>query len=209
MTNLKEQSLESFLEQLASKSATPGGGGAAAVMGAQAAALISMVCHLTIGKPKYAEVETDMQLLLQRAEILRQTLTDMINADAAVFDMVMAAYGLPKDTEAEKSTRSDAIQAALKAATEVPLACAKACAETIQLSQIAAEKGNLNVISDAGVAALAGFGALKSAALNVYVNTGSLKDRTFAEARLSELEALLANAEQATDSVYQLVKSKL
>ncbi|MCX7089357.1 MAG: cyclodeaminase/cyclohydrolase family protein [Methylococcales bacterium] len=209
MTDLKDQSVQLFLDQLASKSSTPGGGGAAAVMGAQAAALVSMVCNLTIGKPKYAEVDADMQALLQQSEVLRERLTGMIKADADVFDDVMAAYGLPKETESEKTSRSAAIQDALKAATEVPLACAKACAETIRLSQIAAEKGNVNVISDAGVAAMAGFGALKSAALNVYINTGTLKDRAFAEARLAELDMLLQGADSRTEAVYQLVKSKL
>ncbi|MEQ1637359.1 MAG: methenyltetrahydrofolate cyclohydrolase [Methylococcales bacterium] len=209
MTDLKDQSLQLFLDQLASKAATPGGGGAAAVMGAQAAALVSMVCNLTLGKPKYIAVEADMQALLQQAERLRENLTNMIKADADVFDCVMAAYGLPKETDAEKTSRSAAIQAALKAATQVPLACAKACAETIKLSQIAAEKGNINVISDAGVAAMAGFGALKSAALNVYINTGALKDRDFAEARLAELDALLKDADTTAEAVYQLVKSKL
>ncbi len=209
MTDLKDQSVQTFLDQLASKASTPGGGGAAAMMGAQAAALISMVCNLTIGKPQYAEVEPQMQTLLQQAETLRETLTGMIKADAEVFDRVMAAYGLPKATESEKASRSAAIQEALKAATEVPLACAKACAETIKLSQIAAEKGNNNVISDAGVAAMAGFGALKSAALNVYINTGSLKDRDFANLRLAELEGLLHNADATTEAIYQLVKSKL
>lgn len=209
MTDLKDQSVQVFLDQLASKAATPGGGGAAAIMGAQAAALISMVCNLTIGKPKYAEVEAEMQNLLQQAEALRETLTGMIKADAVVFDTVMAAYGLPKETDADKTARSAAIQAALKAATAVPLACAKACAETLGLSKIAAEKGNVNVISDAGVAAMAGFAGLKSAALNVYINTNSVKDHAFVAAKLAELEVLLADAEAITEAVYQLVKSKL
>ncbi|NOT86169.1 MAG: cyclodeaminase/cyclohydrolase family protein [Methylococcaceae bacterium] len=209
MTDLKDQSVQIFLDQLASKTATPGGGGAAAIMGAQAAALISMVCNLTIGKPKYVEVDIEMQSLLRQSEALREQLTAMIKADADVFDCVMAAYGLAKTTETETAKRSMIIQEALKAATQVPLACARACADILKLSQIAAEKGNINVISDAGVAAMAAFGALKSAALNVYVNIGTLKDRDFAEACLAELEAVLLNAETTVEAVYQLVKSKL
>lgn len=209
MTEIKEYSVQKFLDELASAAPTPGGGGAAAMMGAQAAGLISMVCNLTIGKPKYIEVEVDMQAVLTRAEELRAAFVDMIKADAQVFDKVMEAYGLPKETDADKTARSAAIQEALKIATEVPLACAKACVETLRLSMIAAEKGNVNVISDAGVAAMAGFAALKSAALNVYVNTGSLKDRGYAEACLVELEEMLSGAEGVADSIYQLVKSKL
>lgn len=209
MTEIKDQSLETFFNELASKAPTPGGGSAAAVMGAQSAALTSMVCNLTIGKPKYAEVEADMQALLEKSEALRERLTAMIKADVDVFNRLMATYGLPKDTDEQKTARSAAIQDVLKEATEVPLACARACREVIDLSRIAAEKGNTGVISDAGVAAMAGYGALKSAALNVYINAGSLKDRIFADAKLRELEALLQGSEADTEEIYQIVKAKL
>ena len=86
MSEIKDKSVQLFLDELASKQATPGGGSAAAVMGAQAAALVSMVCNLTIGKPKYAEVETQMQALLIESEALRETLIAMIKADVDVFD---------------------------------------------------------------------------------------------------------------------------
>jgi formiminotetrahydrofolate cyclodeaminase len=206
---IKDKSIDVFLEELASKSATPGGGSAAAVMGAQAAALVSMVCHLTIGKPKYALVEAEMQTLLQQAEVLRHELVGMIKSDVDVFNQVMAAYGLGKETEEQKTLRSAAIQEALKAATEVPLTCAKACAEVIALSKVAAEKGSTAVISDAGVAVMAGYAGLKSAALNVYVNTGNLKDTAFAQAKLVQLEHILDGAGLTTEEVYQVVKNKL
>ncbi len=209
MSEIKDKSIAVFLDELASKAATPGGGSAAAVMGAQAAALTSMVCNLTIGKPKYAEVEAEMQKLLAKSEALRAKLTDMIKADVDVFDKLMACYGLPKDSEEEKAARSEQIQTALKEATTVPLECAKACAETIKLSRIAAEKGNLGVISDAGVAVMAGYAALKSAALNVYINVGSLKDKDFANSKTAELEDILKGADLSTEEIYQLVKGKL
>lgn len=209
MSEIKQKSVEVFLQELASKQATPGGGSAAAVMGAQSAALTSMVCNLTIGKPKYVEVEQDMQALLKQSEALRLLLTDMIKADVDVFDKLMSCYGLAKNTDEEKADRSRQIQAVLKEATIVPLECAKACAEAIKLSRVAAEKGNLGVISDAGVAAMAGYGALKSAALNVYINTGSLKDREFAEAKLQELEQIISSSEAEAEQVYQIVKDKL
>lgn len=206
---IKDQPVHQFLEELASKAPTPGGGGAAAVMGAMGAALVSMVCNLTIGKKNYEAVEADMKAALERAEHLRTELTGMIQADAQVFDQVMGAYGLPKDSDEQKQARAEAIQAALKAATDVPLACARVCAEVIELSRVVAEKGNKNVISDAGVAVLAGYGALKSAALNVYINVGAIKDEAFVQARLGELEALLADKDISTDEIYALVKSKL
>ena len=209
MSEIKDKSIQSFLDELASKSATPGGGSVAALMGAQSAALTSMVCNLTIGKPKYAEVDAEMQVLLQKSEALREKLTGLIKADVDVFDRLMAAYGLPKETDEEKVTRTEAIQSVLKAATEVPLQCVRACAEAIELSRCAANKGNLGVISDAGAAVMAGYGGLKSAALNVYINTGSLKDRQFAEAKLAELETILKDIDSSVEEVYQSVKSKL
>jgi formiminotetrahydrofolate cyclodeaminase len=209
MSEIKDKSIDVFLNELASRQATPGGGSAAAVMGAQAAALISMVCNLTIGKPKYAEVEADMIRLLSQSEDLRAQLTAMIKADVEVFDQLMACYGLPKETDQQKAARSVQIQAVLKAATLVPLDCARACAKTIELSQIAAEKGNTGVISDAGVAVMCGYGALKSAALNVYINAGSIKDREFAEAKLVELEQILSGAEEKVEEIYQIVRNKL
>jgi len=209
MTQIKDKSLVTFLDELASKQPTPGGGSAAALMGAQAAALVSMVCNLTIGKPKYAEVEADMQALLTQAEALRETLTGMIKADVDVFNKLMACYGLPKATDEEKAHRSTQIQLVLRDATEVPLDCAKACAKAIALSRIAAEKGNLGVISDAGVAVMTAYAGLKSAALNVYINAGGLKDREFADAKLAELQTVMDGAQDEAESVYQIVKGKL
>jgi len=209
VSEIKQKSVEVFLDELASKQATPGGGSAAAVMGAQSAALTSMVCNLTIGKPKYIEVEADMQALLKQSEALREELTDMIKADVDVFDKLMACYGLAKNTDEEKAERSRQIQSVLKEATIVPLDCAKACAEAIKLSKVAAEKGNLGVISDAGVAAMAGYSALKSAALNVYINAGSIKDKEFADAKLQELEAIIKASEAEAEVTYQIVKEKL
>lgn len=209
MNEIRQHSIDLFLEQLASKQATPGGGSAAALMGAQAAALISMVCHLTVDKPKYAAVAAELQTLLQESEALRTSLTDMIQADIDVFNQLMAGYALPKATDAEKAIRTDYLQTVLKQATVVPLNCAQACATALSLSGIAAEKGYTGVISDAGVAAMAAYGGLKSAALNVIINAASLKDRDFAENQLAKLQNLTENAEQEVEKVYQIVKNRL
>jgi len=209
MSEIKDKAIEVYLDELASASATPGGGSASALMGAQSAALTSMVCNLTIGKPKYLEVEAEMQALLLKSEALRKRLMDMIKADVDVFNRLMAAYGLAKENDADKVIRSQAIQEVLKEATEVPLACARACAEAIELSRCAANKGNLAVISDAGAATMSAYGGLKSAALNVYINTGSLKDRAFAEAKLAELNTIMVNVEELVADTYILVKTKL
>jgi len=209
MTEIKDKSIEIFLDELASKAATPGGGSAAALMGAQAAALVSMVCNLTIGKPKYASVENDMGVLLIRSEELRSELLGMIKADVDVFNTLMSAYGLSKETDEEKTARSLQIQTVLKEATIVPLVCAKACSEVLLLSKEAAEKGNVNVVSDAGVAVMSAYAGLKSAALNVYINAGGLKDRAFADEQLTNLEVILNGADINAEEIYQLVKEKL
>jgi len=209
MSEIEEKSLHVFLSELASNSATPGGGSVAALMGAQSAALTSMVCNLTIGKQKYAEVELEMQNLLVKSEKLRSDLAAMIQADIDVFNKMMEAYGLAKDTDQEKMLRTQQIQLVLKAATEIPLDCAKACSEAIAISQEAADKGNVNVVSDAGVAVMSAYAGLKSAALNVYTNTASLKDRDFAEKKLAELEEILGKADIKSVEIYQLVKNKL
>ncbi|MGH8744124.1 MAG: methenyltetrahydrofolate cyclohydrolase [Burkholderiales bacterium] len=206
---IKNEAVQSFLDALASQSSTPGGGSAAAVMGAMGAALVSMVCNLTIGKKSYAEVEAEMKALLLKSEELRHKLIGMINDDVEAFNQVMAAYGLPKNSEEEKAKRMAAIQQALMQATQVPLSCARICSEVMHLAKHAAEKGNVNVVSDAGVAVLAAYAALKSAALNVYINTAAIKDYAFNAEKLAELEKILSNATPFTDGVYALVKGKL
>jgi len=209
MSEIKENSIQIFLNQLASSSATPGGGSVAALMGAQSAALISMVCNLTIGKAKYTEVELEMKALLHQTEDLREKLTALIKADVDVFTHLMNAYGMTKQTDDEIRVRSEAIQNVLKAATEVPLECARLCSELIPLSSHAANKGYVGVISDAGAAVMAAYSGLKSSALNVYINTSSLKDQDFAQAKLIELEAIMKGADIAAEEIYQTVKNRL
>jgi len=206
---IKEASIEHFLHDLASKSATPGGGSAAAIMGAMGAALVEMVCNLTVGKKNYEDVSEEMAGLLPTLEDLRTRLVDMVAADVEAFDAVMAAYGMPKETDTNNQQRSKAIQSALKKATLVPLQCARACAEVIDLSRVAAEKGNKNVISDAGVAVVAAHAALRSAALNVRVNTGVIRDEAFVTSVSHELATILTGVDQRTEQTYQLVLQKL
>ena len=206
---IKDMTIQTFLDELASKASTPGGGGGAAVNGAIGAALISMVANFTIGKKGYEDVHDEFTNILSESEDLRAKLTDAIKDDVDVFNRVMAAYGMAKETDEEKKLRTEELQAALKEATDVPLTCAKLCRQVIDLSQSAAEKGNTNVISDAGVALLAGYAGLRSAALNVYINIGSIKDKEFADDRRQKLEALLDGVESFKENVYELVKSKL
>ena len=206
---IKDMTIQTFLDELAGKASTPGGGAAAAISGAMGAALISMVANFTIGKKGYEEVENESKDILDKAEKLRADLTEAINDDVRVFNRVMASYGMPKETDDEKAARSAEIQAALKEATDVPLECAKLCREVVNLSQPIADKGNNNVISDAGVAVLAGYAGLRSAALNVYINIGGIKDKEFADDRRQQLDSLLDGMDTLKEEIYELVKSKL
>ncbi|MGH6936176.1 MAG: methenyltetrahydrofolate cyclohydrolase [Methylocella sp.] len=202
-------SIATFLDDLASERPTPGGGGAAALCGAIGAALVSMVANLTLGKKNYEAVWQDLAAVNAKAETLRAELSGAIEEDVMAFNAVMAAYGLPRATEEEKAARTAAIQAALKDATLAPLRAVKACFEVVRLSAAVAERGNLNVISDAGVAVLSANAGLRSAALNVLVNAKAIKDREFAEKQIAEVNTLLARAAETTEAVYQTVRAKI
>jgi len=206
---IKDKSIQLFLDELAGKASTPGGGSAAAIIGAMGAALISMVANFTVGKKGYENVDVEARTILDKSENLRAQLTDMIKADVDVFNRVMGAYGMAKDTDEQKAVRTSEIQSALKEAADVPLACARLAAEVIKLCQPIAEKGNRNVISDAGVAVLAGQAALRSAALNVYINIGGIKDEAFVADRRKQLEDIMVGMDELTEKVYKIVKSKL
>ena len=173
------------------------------------AALVSMVCNLTIGKKKYAEVEGEMKDVLGQG---RGAPPQADRHDRGRREGVRCGDGRLRHAEGDRrrqGRRDKAIQAALKLATDVPLACARAAREVIDLAAIASDKGNLNVISDAGVGVLAGYAALRSAALNVFTNARMITDKTFAEAKLKELNELLAGAEGATEKAYGVVKGKV
>jgi formiminotetrahydrofolate cyclodeaminase len=206
---IMQRPLQGFLDDLASGAPTPGGGSAAAVIGAMGAALVSMVCNVTLGKKGQEHVAPEMEAVRGESERLRARLTTMVAEDIAAFDGLMAAYRLPKGTDEEKSRRAEAIQTTLQAATETPLACARACAEVVALSRRAGEKGYSGVVSDAGVGVLAANSALRAAALNVHINAPSLKDREYAQAAVAEIEKLLAESARESEAVFQLVRSRL
>jgi methenyltetrahydrofolate cyclohydrolase len=206
---ITQSSIDEFLDRLASADPTPGGGSAAAIMGAMGAALVSMVCNVSIGKKGYESAEPEFRAVLAKSEALRHRLAGMVAEDVAAFDGLMAAYKLPKTSEDDKARRADAIQASLRRATEVPLECARACAEVIELARRAADHGYRHVISDAGVGVAAADAALRSAALNVIINAPSLKDRRFADQAIEEVDRLAQSSSAASARVYAAVRSKL
>ncbi|MGI8619343.1 MAG: glutamate formimidoyltransferase [Gemmatimonadaceae bacterium] len=182
------ESITGFLGAVASSAPAPGGGSVAAHAGALAAALAQMVAALTIGKKKYASVESEMKELAIRAAALSNTLSALVKRDADAYTEVSSAYSLPKDTEADKAARDQAIQDALLKAADVPLETARACAEVEELALTAAERGNANAVSDAGVAALLAEAGCKAASYNVRINATSITDSAAAK-RLNDQAA--------------------
>jgi len=201
MSDLTKLSCQEFLEKLASNAPTPGGGGGAAMAGALAVALTSMVGNLTVGKEKFAEQEAEVKDILAKAEAMRLLMLNLVNADAEVFKSFMVSYRLPKATDEEKLARNQAIQNAAKQAAEVPFKIAEACMEVIKLAEHIAVIGNPSAITDAAVSAIMARAALRSAAYNVVVNWKLIKDEAYNEAMYAKLEAMQNEAvelEQAT-----------
>ena len=201
--------VEVYLDALASDAPTPGGGTVAALAGATGAALISMVCNLTIGRTGYEEAEERMRGVLDEAEASRTALLDLADRDAAAFGAVMAAFTMPKETDAEKAVRSQAIQAGYEVAATVPLEIAKRAAELMELAREATEIGNANAASDGACAAQALSASVWSATYNIEINAAALKDPTKAQALRDEVSALRAHAEALLDATNAVFGSRL
>ena len=206
---LIDKKIHNFLEELASNSPTPGGGSVAALAGALGAALISMVGNLTIGKKKYEDVEEDIKKIISSSEKLRYELSQLIEEDVKAFNNFMATYKMPKETEDEKKIRAEKIQESLIEAAKVPLTVAYKCLEVLSLSKEVAEKGNINVISDAGVAALMAEAALESAILNVKINLIMIKDEKVRAELSSSIKEILLKEKGQKEKVLEIVDSKI
>jgi glutamate formiminotransferase/formiminotetrahydrofolate cyclodeaminase len=198
----------SFLDALASGTATPGGGAAAAYAGAAAAALVAMVARLTVGKKKYAAVEAQMQALIEQAEALRAELTAAVERDSAAFQAVMAAFKLPKDTPEQSQARTQAIEQATLTASQVPIEVARNAVRVLELALQVVTHGNTNAITDGGSGAALARAALAGAGLNVRVNTLTLQDRAAAEALLAELHSFEVRATELEIEVQQQLRER-
>jgi len=181
---------QDFLDALAEGTPAPGGGSAAAYTGAAGAALVAMVARLTLGKKKYAAVEAEMYVLLERAEVLRSKLKDAIQEDAQAFNKVMETFKLPRDTDEEAAARMQAIEAATLVAARVPLETARLAVDVIELASRCASVGNLSAISDGATGAALARAALTGAGYNVRINISSLTDKTKGDPFLADLQEL-------------------
>lgn len=205
MEKLQDKTLEScrdFVARVASSEPAPGGGGAAALVGAVGTALGNMVGSLTAGKKKYAAVEAEIQALMDQCQALEVQLLDQVAADEAGFLPLAKAYGIPKDDP----TRLEILEQATVAACAVPMRIMRLCCQAIDAIAVFAEKGSRLAVSDAGCGAVCCKAALQAASLNVFINTKTLRDRAKAEELNAQCFAMLREYGQKADSIYDTVQ---
>ena len=202
---LAELKTAEFVDLLASDAPAPGGGSAAALEGALGAALTAMVCGLTVGKKKYAEFQELAEEAQKKATDLKVRFVDVMDRDTEAFNVVSAAFGMPKETDEEKAARSAAIQKGLEGCTKTPFEMMELAAETLELTASILGKSNDSAASDLGVSALSLRAAVQGAWLNVLINIGSLKNKELAADYQAKGEALLAKALPLADQIYDTV----
>ena len=206
---LADMQVTQFCDVLASDAPAPGGGSTAALVGA---ALTAMVCGLTtVGKSreKYAEYQEFVLASQKKALDLKARFMDVMDRDTEAFNVVSAAFGMPKATDEEKAARSAAIQKGLEGCTRTPFEMMELAAETLELTAELLGKTNDSAASDLGVSALSMRAAIQGAWLNVLINIGSLKNKELAEDYRKKGEALLAKALPLADQIYQNVLSQM
>lgn len=179
MSSLMELSVREYNDKLASGEATPGGGSASALAGANAAALIGMFCRLTTGRKKFESVHDKMHEILVHVDGARERLLELANWDAKAYSLVVEAYSLPKNTPEEELVRKEAVEDAVKGAARVPLEVCAWAEKLLSMSQLIYKDGNPNGLTDLGVAIQLVLASFSGAALNVYINCDTLSDETF------------------------------
>lgn len=201
---LIENTCAGFVSALASSAPVPGGGGAAALVGAIGVALGNMVGSLTVGKKKYADVEEDVKALMARAEDIRARLLALVDADAEAFEPLSKAYAIPK----EDPSREAVMEKCLRDAAATPMAILRLSCEAIDLHREMLDKGSVIMLSDVGTGVIFCQSALLGAALNVKVNTKSMSDRDFAQAMDEETDTLVAKYRVIARQVYDVVMGR-
>lgn len=204
-----DKTIREFLDEAAAGAPTPGGGSVAALTGSLGAALLSMVCNLTMGRAKYRDVELDIQALLGETEALRWELLDLVDGDIQAYSKLAEAMKMPRTTDEEKMVRTAAVQDALVTATDVPLEIARRCGRLVDLAVPIAEKGNDNAVSDAGVGALLAEAALRGALLNVKINLGLIKDVDYVTKTHEAVAECSEGKSELKDKVMAIVGQKL
>lgn len=201
----EKKTIEEFLGELSSKAPVPGGGGASAIGGAIGNGLGQMVANLTIGKKKYAEYEEELKELLERMKELQKGFTDLADRDGEVFAPLAAAYRLPYETDLEKQYKDQVMEASLLAASLIPMQIMETCMEMLAILSVLAEKGSRMAISDVGVGVQFIRASLTGAAMNVFINTGSMKNRDEAERLNERAQLMIDRGTEAADEIYDKI----
>ena len=195
------ESCRKFVEVLASSAPAPGGGGAAALVGAIGTALGNMVGSLTVGKKKYADVEAEIIALKEKCDALQTELLDQVEADDKGFVPLAKAYGIPKDDP----NRDAILEEATITACAVPMHIMELCCQALEYVAVFAAKGSRLAVSDAGCAAVCCKAGLQAASLNVFINTKSLKNRTVAEEMNAKANGMLEKYCALADEIFVCV----
>lgn len=206
---IKQESMEGFIHDLASKAPVPGGGGASALGGAIGSALGSMVGNLTLGKKKYADVQEDIRVLLEKLAKNQEELLELIEKDARAFEPLSKAYGLPKATEEEAAYKAEVMEEALLHASLIPLEIMNKAYDAILLEEEMAGKGTRIAISDVAVGVQFLRAALLGASMNIFINTGSMKNRIKAEELNREANRLILEGTALADRIFEEIRGKL
>ena len=206
---LVSMSLIDFADETASESPAPGGGSVSAYMGALGISLATMVANLSSHKKGWDDRWKEFSGWADKGQVIKKNLIALVDEDTRAFNQIMNAFGLPKGTDQEKVSRSEAIQAATLNAIEVPLKTMKICLESMTIIKEMVKEGNPNSVTDAGVGALCARSAIIGAYLNVKVNGSGLKDKAYMEKTMKEAEALKAAAENMEKEILQIVDNKI
>lgn len=201
--DMTTRSCREFVAVLASNEPAPGGGGAAALVGALGTALGNMVGSLTVGKKKYADVEAEIVALMKQCDALQTELLDQVPADAEGFIPLSKAYGIPKD----HPNRDAVMEEATVTACKVPVHIMELCCKAIDAIEVFAAKGSRLAVSDAGCGAVIVKSALQAASLNVFINTKTLKNRAVAEEMNARCLKMLDVYGKKADAVFESVKA--
>lgn len=205
--SLTDHKITGFVSATASGEPVPGGGSISALCGALSAALGEMVARLTLGKKKYAEVQPQMENIIEQINPITKHLTEAVELDSDAYDQVMQAYKLPKDTDEQKDARNIAIQVALKHAASVPLNVAQMASAILPMLEELAMKGNQNAITDAYVATLCARTAVLGACANTRINLMSIHDQEFV-GKLMKKVLLLEREANETEKIVTTIVNK-
>ena len=206
---MAENSCAHFLDVLASKAPTPGGGGAAAMGGAIGMALSNMVGNLTVGKKKYADVEDEVKELLEKGYKIIEELKELVDKDAEVFEPLSKAYGLPKDTPEQAAHKAKVMEECSITACSVPLEIMRKAYAGIEIHERMGQIGTKLAVSDVGCGVVFLKSALISGYLNVLINLGAIKDEKFLKETNNEVDRLLKEGSRIADETLQLVIDKI